>query len=74
MWLSFVGALNWGLVGIGNFMSKNFNLVDLLLGKWGAVANIVYIVVGISAIVMVWGCKCTVCSGDTCAPTNGAQQ
>jgi len=39
-----VGGLNWGLVGL-----FNYNLVDSLLGGLG-LTNIVYILVGVSAV------------------------
>lgn len=39
-----VGGLNWGLVGL-----LNFNLVTTLLGE-GMLANLVYILVGLSAV------------------------
>ncbi|MSU56237.1 MAG: DUF378 domain-containing protein [Candidatus Taylorbacteria bacterium] len=41
-----VGGLNWGLVGIAEF-----NLVEKLLGSWPAVVSVVYVLVGLSAIV-----------------------
>lgn len=40
-----VGGLNWGLVAVG------YNLVESLLGSWPVVVQIVYGLVGISAIV-----------------------
>lgn len=40
-----VGALNWGLVGL-----LNFNLVNAILGSWPTVENLVYILVGLSAV------------------------
>lgn len=40
-----VGALNWGLVGL-----LNFNLVSTLLGTLPGVEQIVYILVGASAV------------------------
>ena len=46
--LLIVGGLNWGLVGIAKF-----DLVATLFGAGTALANIVYILVGISAIVQV---------------------
>ena len=53
-----IGGLNWGLVGI----NMNWNLVHMLLGSWPTVENVVYILVGLSAIVEVVGhksnCKC----------------
>lgn len=42
--LTVVGALNWGLVGL-----LNLNLVESLVGGFG-LTNLVYIVVGASAV------------------------
>lgn len=57
--LLIVGGLNWGLVGI-----FDFNLVAALLGT-GMVANVVYSLVGISAIVSIFGCK-KGCDSNSC--------
>jgi hypothetical protein len=59
--LVIVGGLNWGLVG-----ALNFNLVDAIFGAGSLVSAIVYILVGISAIVSIFGCRCM-----KCYPTNG---
>ena len=48
--LTIVGALNWGLVGLGNFFGFDGNLVFLLVGSWSAVENVVYVLVGLSAL------------------------
>ncbi len=45
--LVIIGGLNWGLVG-----AFNFNLVSYLLGSMPVIANTVYVLVGISAIVL----------------------
>lgn len=50
--LVIIGGLNWGLVGIGMLMGSNWNLVNLVLGSLGPVEAIVYVLVGVSAIVM----------------------
>lgn len=50
--LAMVGALNWGLVGIGMFMGSNLNLVNMLLGAWSMLENLVYVLVGLSAVVL----------------------
>jgi uncharacterized membrane protein YuzA (DUF378 family) len=51
-WIAFVltviGGLNWGLVGI-----FNFDLVVWILGSMPIVVKIVYILVGLSAIIMI---------------------
>jgi uncharacterized membrane protein YuzA (DUF378 family) len=49
--LAIVGALNWGLVGLGMLMGgANWNLVHMLLGSMPMVENLVYVVVGASAV------------------------
>jgi uncharacterized membrane protein YuzA (DUF378 family) len=66
--LVIVGAINWGLVGIGGFMGQNWNVVHMLLGMWPAVEWIVYILVGVAGIMKIFGCKCKTCmSCATCA-------
>ena len=47
--LVIVGGLNWGLVG-----AFNFDLVATLLGEMSALARVVYILVGLSAIYLVY--------------------
>lgn len=44
--LTFIGAINWGLVGI-----FGFNLVSWLFGPATMVSNIVYAIVGIAAVI-----------------------
>jgi len=39
-----VGGLNWGLSALG------YNVVNMLLGSWPMVEKIVYILVGLSAV------------------------
>lgn len=43
--LVIVGGLNWGLVGL-----LNYNLVMMLLGSMPMVEQLVYILVGVSAV------------------------
>jgi len=53
MTLIVVGGINWGLVGIGNFLQRDWDVVNWLftdLLGWNVVTNIVYVVVGIAAI------------------------
>ena len=51
-WLVVVGALNWGLVGLGNLMGSELNLVNMLLGSMPALENLVYVLVGVSGVWM----------------------
>lgn len=52
-WLAYVlviiGGLNWGLVG-----AFEFNLVDELFGEESALARIVYVLVGLSAVYLLY--------------------
>jgi uncharacterized membrane protein YuzA (DUF378 family) len=51
-WLCFIlvviGALNWGLVGL-----FNFNLVEVLFQEGSLLTRLVYILVGIAAVVLI---------------------
>ncbi|MDO8451525.1 MAG: DUF378 domain-containing protein [bacterium] len=55
--LVIVGGLNWGLVALGNWMGNNWNVVNLLLGSWPTVENLVYLLVGLSALVLLFSMK-----------------
>ena len=59
--LVIIGGINWGLVGLGMFLNKDWNLVHLILGFSSTIEAIVYLLVGISAIVLIFGCKCKKC-------------
>ncbi len=48
--LVMVGALNWGLVGLGGFMGSDWNLVRMILGSMPALEWLVYVLVGVSAV------------------------
>jgi len=50
-WLTVIGALNWGLIGLGAFFSSNWNVINLLVGQIPYAEAIVYLLVGISAVV-----------------------
>ncbi|MDO8620842.1 MAG: DUF378 domain-containing protein [Candidatus Levybacteria bacterium] len=55
-----VGGLNWGLIGL-----FNFNLVNTILGSVGGLEQLVYVLVGVSAVILMLGHKndCKICSG-----------
>ena len=48
--LIIVGALNWGLVGLGGLMGSNWNVVHMILGFSMPLEAIVYVLVGLSAV------------------------
>lgn len=51
--LVFVGAINWGLVGIGAFAGSDLNVVSMVVGAWPVVESIVYVLVGLSGVYLV---------------------
>ena len=60
-WLVVIGALNWGLVGLGSWFGNNWNVVNLIFGSWPWLENIVYVLVGLAAVGALVGCKCKKC-------------
>ena len=55
-WLALVGALNWGLVGLGMLLgSANLNVVHMLLGTMPSLENLVYVFVGLGGVLMLLG-------------------
>jgi len=54
--LVLIGAVNWGLVGL-----FDFNLVNAIVGSWPTVERVVYVLVGISAILVLMEGKCKAC-------------
>ena len=59
--LIIIGGINWGLVGLGMLMGSDWNLVNMIFGSWPMIEGIVYLLVGISAVVSIFGCKCNKC-------------
>lgn len=55
--LVIIGALNWGLVALGVYMGSNWNVVNLILGSMSWLENLVYLLVGLSALVLIFGKK-----------------
>ena len=49
-----VGALNWGLVGLGGLIGSNLNLVNAILGGVPTAENVVYLLVGLAGLYMVY--------------------
>lgn len=48
--LVIVGAINWGLVGVGRFLDANWNLVNLVFGSFPAVESAIYLLVGLAGV------------------------
>jgi len=50
--LVIIGGLNWGLIGL-----FDFNLVGAIFGSLVWLERLIYVLVGISAVVMIFDCK-----------------
>lgn len=66
-----VGALNWGLVGVSMLLSSavEWNVVNMLLSGMPMVEAIVYLLVGVSAVAMLFGCKCSKTCCEASSPS-----
>ena len=62
-WLVVVGAVNWGLVGVGAFVGQNWNVVNLVLGSWPQVEWAAYVLIGLAGVMSLVGCRCKTCKG-----------
>jgi uncharacterized membrane protein YuzA (DUF378 family) len=53
-WISLVlviiGALTWGLVGIGGFIEANWNVVNLIFGSMPGLENLIYLLMGLAGL------------------------
>ncbi|MBI2630625.1 DUF378 domain-containing protein [Candidatus Nomurabacteria bacterium] len=70
--LLIVGGLNWGLVGVGMLMGSDWNIVSMLLGSWPIVEAIVYILVGVAAVMKIFHCRCRKCMAACEAHVSGS--
>lgn len=48
--LAMIGALNWGLIGLGDLAHFNGNIVTMIFGSWPILESTVYVLVGASAV------------------------
>jgi uncharacterized membrane protein YuzA (DUF378 family) len=68
--LVLVGGLNWGLVGVGMLMGSDWNVVKMIFGSMPTVEAVVYVVVGLGAVMQIFGCRCKKCMAAcaSCGP------
>lgn len=66
--LLIVGGINWGLVGVGILIKSDLNVIHMLLNSVPVIEGIIYVLVGIAAVVNIFGCKCKKCTAscDSC--------
>jgi uncharacterized membrane protein YuzA (DUF378 family) len=63
-WLVIIGGVNWGFVGLGMLIGKSWNLVNMIFGGMPSIEAIIYVLVGVAAVMKIFGCKCKKC--DKC--------
>ena len=61
-YLVVAGAVNWGLVGLGSFFGADWNIVHMLFGSMMTLESLIYLVIGLSGLMLVVGCKCGTCN------------
>ena len=63
-----IGGVNWGLVGLGMLLGTTggWNVVNMILGSVPTLEAIVYVLVGVSAIMVIFDCKCGKCQAGVC--------
>lgn len=66
--LVIIGAINLGLVGVGNFLGSNWNVVNLIFGNWMWLENGIYVLIGLAGILLIAGCKCKSCRDTSDKP------
>jgi len=49
-WLVLIGAINIGLTGVGSFVGTSLNVLNMVLGSVAVVENLVYLLIGLSAL------------------------
>ncbi|MFA4975233.1 MAG: DUF378 domain-containing protein [Candidatus Paceibacterota bacterium] len=64
-----IGGINWGLVGLGMLLGVvgGWNVVNMIVGSIPTLEAVIYILVGISAVMLAFGCKCGKCVDGVCA-------
>ncbi|KKQ87979.1 MAG: hypothetical protein UT09_C0006G0013 [Parcubacteria group bacterium GW2011_GWF2_38_8] len=74
--LVIIGGVNWGLVGLGMLLDSmgNWNVVNMILGSIPTLEAVIYVLVGISAVMLIFGCKCGKCINGVCVPNTNASK
>ncbi len=66
--LLIIGGLNWGIEGLGMWAGHmmDWNVVHMILGQWGWLEALIYVLVGLSALMkLLGGCRCKSCAGES---------
>lgn len=69
--LLIIGGINWGFVGVGMLMGSDWNCLHRIIGSMPTLEAVVYVLVGLAAIMSLFHCKCKKCMNG-CDGTCGA--
>ena len=63
--LVIIGGIDLGLIGLGMILGSlgNWNVIDLIVGSSPILEAVVYIVIGVAAVMMIFDCNCSECKG-----------
>lgn len=66
--LVIIGSINWGLIGLGMLLGQmsSWNVVSMVFGSMPTLEAIIYVLVGVAAVLKIFGCKCHKCAGACC--------
>ena len=65
-----VGALNWGLVGLGGlFGAGNWNVLELIFGSISWLEDLIYLLVGLSGVWLLFKHKARMSGGSSSMPS-----
>lgn len=65
--LLLIGGINWGLIGLGMLLGSmsSWNVVGMVFGPM--LESLIYVLVGVAAVVTIFGCKCKKCNSGMCS-------
>jgi uncharacterized membrane protein YuzA (DUF378 family) len=52
-----IGGLNWGIVGLGYYLGSSWNGINFIFGSLPWFENLIYLLVGVSALVLIFKSK-----------------
>ncbi|HEU0085481.1 MAG TPA: DUF378 domain-containing protein [Candidatus Paceibacterota bacterium] len=66
--LVIIGGINWGLIGVSMLINSQYawNLVAMLFGRIPVLVSVVYLLVGISALVVIFAGHCCKTGNKAC--------
>jgi len=62
-----IGGIDLGLIGLGMILGSmgNWNVLNILLGSAPVLEAVVYVAIGVAAVMMIFDCQCKKCKGST---------